>query len=675
VGTDHRATDDRLLEELARLRERLAGLEDAERRWRATEAELRQSRRMLQLVLDTIPVRVFWKDRDCVYVGCNLPLARDCGYDDPAELVGKTDFETASAPTAEAYRADDLQVMASGQPKLDYEEPQVKPDGSPAWLRTSKVPLRDEEGRVIGVLGTYEDVTERKLAQAALEERTAELDRFFSLALDLLCIVDVEGRFLRLNPAWGQTLGYSVAELEGQRYLDFVHPDDREATAAVAGDLANGQAVINFVNRYRCRDGSYRFIEWRSSPYQNRLVYAAARDITERRRTEEERRRLEAQLLHAQKLESLGVLAGGIAHDFNNLLVALLGNAELAMAELPPVSPVLPYLRNIEAASCRAAELCRQMLAYSGRGSFVVEALDLSEVVRETTHMLEVAISKKARLRFNLADGLPAVEVDATQVRQVVMNLITNASEALGDRSGEITLSTAIVECDRAALAATVVDDGLPAGRYVVLEVADTGCGMTPEVQRRLFDPFFSTKFAGRGLGMAAVLGIVRGHRGAIRVESAFGRGTRVRVLFPASREAACSRPDRTSLPRGGSAGGTVLVVDDDDNVRPVTRMMLERLGFQVLLAGDGREGLGVFRAHQGEIVCVLLDLTMPEMDGEETLAELREVDPQVRVILASGYNQLEVVQRFAGPGLAGFVQKPYRLADLRATLEKTLGR
>ncbi len=554
MGTDHQAADDCLLEELARLRGRLAGLEDAERRWRATEAELRQSRRMLQLVLDTIPVRVFWKDRDCVYVGCNLPLARDCGYNDPAELVGKTDFETASAETAEIYRADDLQVMESGQPKLDYEEPQVKPDGSPAWLRTSKAPLRDEEGRVIGVLGTYEDITDRK-------------------------------------------------------------------------------------------------------------------------RAEEDRRRLEAQLLHAQKLESLGVLAGGIAHDFNNLLVALLGNAELAVAELPPVSPVLPYLRNIEAASCRAAELCRQMLAYSGRGSFAVEALDLSEVVRETTHMLEVSISKKARLRYDLADGLPAVEVDPTQIRQVVMNMITNASEAIGDRSGEITLSTAVADCDRATLTATVVDDGLPEGRYVVLEVADTGCGMSPEVQRRVFDPFFSTKFAGRGLGMAAVLGIVRGHRGAIRVDSTPELGTRVRALFPASREAACSRPDRTSLPSGESAGGTVLVVDDDDNVRPVTQMMLERLGFQVLLACDGREGLDVFRAHRGEIVCVLLDLTMPEMDGEETLAALRELDPRVRVILSSGYNQLEVVQRFAGRGLAGFVQKPYRLADLRATLDKTLGR
>jgi len=675
MGTDRRDDDDRLLEELVVLRERLTALEDAERRWRATEAELRRSRRMLQLVLDTIPVPVFWKDRQGVYVGCNLPLARDCGYGDPAELVGKTDFETASAKTAEAYRADDREVMETGRPKLHYEEPQVKPDGGAAWLRTSKVPLRDDEGRVIGVLGTYEDITERKLAQAALEERTEQLDRFFSVSLDLLCIADVEGRFVRVNPAWEQTLGHSVAELEGRLYLDLVHPDDWAATRAVAAALADGKPVVNFVNRYRCRDGSYRWIEWRSTPFQGGLVCAAARDITERRRSEEERRRLEAQLLHAQKLESLGVLAGGIAHDFNNLLVALLGNAELAAAELPHVSPALPYIRNIEVASSRAAELCRQMLAYSGRGSFVVEALDLSEVVRETTHMLEVSISKKAQLRYDLAAGLPAVEADPTQVRQVAMNLITNASEAIGDRSGEIVLSTRVVECDRAALAATEVDDGLPGGAYVALEVADTGCGMTSEVQRRVFDPFFSTKFTGRGLGMAAVLGIVRGHRGAIRLDSEPERGTTVTVLFPASRGASSANPDRGSVPAGKSAGGTVLVVDDDDSVRPVTRLMLERLGFTALLASNGREGVDVYRVRQGEVRCVLLDLTMPEMDGEETFAALREVDPEVRVILSSGYNQLEVVQRFAGRGLAGFIQKPYRLSDLQAVLDETLGR
>jgi signal transduction histidine kinase/ActR/RegA family two-component response regulator len=441
--------------------------------------------------------------------------------------------------------------MESGQPKLNYEEPQVKPDGSPAWLSTSKVPLRDEEDRVIGVLGTYED-------------------------------------------------------------------------------------------------------------------------ITERRRAEEERRRLEAQLLHTQKLESLGVLAGGIAHDFNNLLVALLGNVELAVAELPSTSPALPFLREIDTASSRAAELCRQMLAYSGRGSFVVEACDVSDVVRETSHMLGVSISKKASIRYDLASDLPPVEADPTQIRQVVMNLITNASEAIGEHSGVISLQTGVVTCDRACLTDTVVDDGLPGGAYVYLEVADTGCGMTPEVRGRMFDPFFSTKFAGRGLGMAAVLGIVRGHRGAIKVESDSGHGTTVRVLFPVGRRARGSRPKPPTVTCAGTASGTVLVVDDDDNVRPVTQQMLERLGFGVLLARDGREGLEVYRAHRDEITCVLLDLTMPVMDGEETLRELRALDPRVRVILSSGYNELEVVQRFAGQGLAGFVQKPYRLADLQAALART---
>ncbi|HSM51225.1 MAG TPA: ATP-binding protein [Thermoanaerobaculia bacterium] len=540
---------ERLRAELIELRERLARAEEAERRSRATEVELRQSRRMLQLVLDTIPVRVFWKDRDSVFLGGNLPVARDCGFEDPAELVGRTDYETASAETADLYRADDRQVMESGEPKLNYVEPQVKPDGSAAWLNTSKVPLRDDDGRVIGVLGTYEDITER--------------------------------------------------------------------------------------------------------------------------------RRLEAQLLHAQKLESLGLFAGGIAHDFNNLLAALLGHAELAEAALPAGAPALSHVRRIEGVASQAAELCRQLLTYSGRGELAVEPLDLSEVVRESAEMLEVSIPGRARLRYRLAEELPEVAADRSQVRQVVLNLITNAAEALGEQGGEIVLATAALRCGRGELSGAVVDDGLPAGEYVVLEVSDTGCGMPTDVQRLVFDPFFTTKRAGRGLGMPSVLGIVRRHRGAIRLESEPGRGTTVRVLLPA----VLREGRREGIPERGAAGacastptaGTVLVIDDDENVRPVTRLLLEQLGYGVLVAAGGREGLAIYAAQRERISCVLLDLAMPDLGGEETFRELRALDSAVRVVLASGYSGPEALERFAGRGLAGFVQKPYRLAELEAVLAAAL--
>lgn len=392
-------------------------------------------------------------------------------------------------------------------------------------------------------------------------------------------------------------------------------------------------------------------------------------------RAEEERRKLEAQMLEVQKLESLGVLAGGIAHDFNNLLMAILGNADLALGFMPPASPARPNVEEIVRASQRAADLCRQMLAYSGKGRFEVGHYDLSEIVQEMAQMLEVSVSKKASLRYFFAAELPAVQADATELRQVIMNLITNASESLGDESGVISVKTGVMDCDRAYLSGSHLDDKLPEGRYVYLEVSDTGCGMDEETQRRIFDPFFTTKFIGRGLGLAAVLGIVRGHQGAIKVHSEPGRGTTFRILLPAldwePKLAAAPSAVGNAPP---SRGGTILLVDDDSAVRQVGAQMLDGLGFKVLTAADGREGLEVFREHDGKIDCVILDLTMPEMGGEEVFHELRRLRSDLCVILSSGYNEEDVTQRFVGQGLAGFVQKPYTSAKLRLTLNSVLG-
>lgn len=399
-----------------------------------------------------------------------------------------------------------------------------------------------------------------------------------------------------------------------------------------------------------------------------------SREITRRINAEAERRKLELQIQHAQKLESLGVLAGGIAHDFNNLLMAILGHADLAFQDLSPVSPVRENLREIEKASRRAAGLCQQMLAYSGRGKFVIQVVDLGEVVEEMTHMLEVSISKKVVMRFNFTPHLPPVEADVTQLRQVIMNLIINASEAIGDRSGIIAISTGAMECDRAYLSETWIDDSLPTGFYVYLEVADTGCGMERSIISKIFDPFFTTKFTGRGLGLAAVLGIVRGHHGTIKVYSEPGKGTTFKILLPASRRPVKRLRGDGSAPQGWRGSGTVLLVDDEETIRALGKRMLERFGFSVLMACDGREALHVFEEHRDHIACVLLDLTMPHMDGEEAFRELRRIRPDIRIILSSGYNEQEVSQRFLGKGLAGFIQKPYQLASLEQILKQVLG-
>lgn len=393
----------------------------------------------------------------------------------------------------------------------------------------------------------------------------------------------------------------------------------------------------------------------------------------DRRRAEEERRALELKLLQTQKLESLGILAGGIAHDFNNLLTGILGYADLALADIPAalagqLGPVRESIEQICVSTRSAAELTRQMLDYSGKGRFQVQPIDLAALVREMSQLLDVTITKKCCLRHDLAEDLPAIEADPTQIRQVIMNLILNAAEAIGDTGGLITLSARPVELDRAQLDECFLDDGLGPGKYVLLEVADTGCGMTDEVRRRIFDPFFTTKFTGRGLGLAAVLGIVRGHRGSIKVDSQPGLGTTFQVYFPAS-NLASGLPASPVAPVSALAGGLVLVVDDEPTVRELARSMIERLGMRCLAAADGIEALDLYALRSDDISVVLLDLTMPRLGGEEVFEQIRRIRPDARVVLTTGYDEQEILERQALAGLAGFLQKPFRLYDLQSAL------
>jgi signal transduction histidine kinase/CheY-like chemotaxis protein len=406
-----------------------------------------------------------------------------------------------------------------------------------------------------------------------------------------------------------------------------------------------------------------------------RAEVVLAHDVTESRRAMIERERIDRKMQETQKLESLGVLAGGIAHDFNNLLTSILGNASIAQSELPPGSPVQDCLAQVAEASMRAADLCKQMLAYSGRGRFFVQKVNLGELVEETAQMLHISIGKKALLRFHLEKDLPPMEADVTQIRQVVMNLVINASEAIGDRSGVISLFTGLAHVDRDYLRDTLMAPELPEGEYVFLEVSDSGCGMNAETLAKIFDPFFSTKFTGRGLGLAAVLGIVRGHKGAVKVTSDFGRGTTFKLLFPAVIGAADTASTRPASPSEWRGNGTVLVVDDEETMRSTVARMLHKIGFTTVLAADGQEAVEIFRADLSRFVLVLLDLTMPRMDGEEVFTELRRLNSDICVVLMSGFNAQEVLVRFSGRGLDSFLQKPFTLDALREVMRTVLGR
>ena len=403
-------------------------------------------------------------------------------------------------------------------------------------------------------------------------------------------------------------------------------------------------------------DGSLRFLE------------GLAIDVSALKEAEVEKLAIERKMLEAQKLESLGVLAGGIAHDFNNILTAVLAHAEMAHATLGPTDPVVPHLQQIEQAARRAADLCQQMLAYAGKGRLSVEPVDFSQLVRATASLLEISTAKNCRLDLQLATALPPVLADLTQLRQIVMNLVINAADAIGTRpDGCITVTTFSCHADTAELARALHQPVLPSGPYTGLEVRDNGAGMTPETLQRIFEPFFTTKFSGRGLGLSAVLGIVQSHRGALFVESDVGVGSTFRLLLPAAEATVPTPPvDKAARPQSRQKiAGTFLVVDDEESVRNVTAAVLRMHGATVLEAPDGNEALRLCAETPGPIDLILLDLTMPGISGEETLRRLRMLSRPHRVLVMSGYSEQETAKRCADLGTVGFLHKPFDLDEL----------
>ena len=391
-----------------------------------------------------------------------------------------------------------------------------------------------------------------------------------------------------------------------------------------------------------------------------RLAPAISREIRECQ-TRRERKTLEEQMRQSQRLESLGLLAGGVAHDFNNLLTGILGNASLALEILNPPEPARSMLESIVQASERAADLTRQLLAYAGRGKFVVRQIHLSQLIVSTGKLLQASIPKKTELRLELESDLPLTDGDPDQMRQLLLNLVVNAAEAIGEETGTLTIRT------RASRPDDAMDD-LPPGPYVVLEVKDTGVGMDESTKHRIFEPFFSTKFLGRGMGLAAALGIVHAHRGRIRVHSSPGSGSIFTIYLPAVAAA-----PKLQLDEGLNGIGTILVVDDEEVVRQTAKMALQRYGYHVLLAEDGVKAIEIVRRLAGEIRLVILDMTMPVMSGEEAFQHISEIAPNLPVIASTGYSQAEAANRFTGDQVVGFLQKPYTAPLLGRTVKAAL--
>jgi len=517
---------------------------------------------------------------------------------------------------------------------------------------------------------------ELKMQNAELRRTQEELEgsraRYFDL-YDLAPVgyftLDEWGLILEANLTAAKLLGVARSALVKWPLSRFILPEDQNIHYQHFKPLLGTGVPQSWELRLLRKDAAPFWARVEATTAQDAdgasVCRAVVSDITERKRSEE-------QMLQTQKLESIGLLAGGIAHDFNNLLVGVIGNASLARDILPTGCSAFELLDRVVESGEQAAFLTRQMLAYSGKGRFVIELMNLSTLIPQMSGLVQPSISKKIVLEFELDPDLLPIRADRGQVQQVFMNLVLNAAEAIGSDAGLILVKTGRQDVDEQNLRHDPGGAELRPGPYVYLEVRDTGCGMDEATKARIFDPFFSTKFMGRGLGLAAVGGIVRAHEGSIQVTSRPGKGTCFTVLFPVADRAAVTA---SAAPAGSLLGaGTVLVVDDQEVVRKVVKRGLERYGYQVLLADSGPAAMDVCKRHPGEIALVVLDLSMPGMSGEETLPELRKIRPGIRVMVSSGYSEDETMRFFQGYPVSGFIQKPYTAAQLAEKVKAAVG-
>jgi PAS domain S-box-containing protein len=621
--------------------------------------------------------------RDGLMLDANPAYVRLFGYASAAELRGRSLLEQI-APSHRAQIVDMVAQRALGhRVPHRYQTRGRRQDGTefPFEVTTRRVVVADGPLTIAFI----SDVSER---DGALDALRASEERFRTLSAAAFegVFIHADGRIILANEAGAAMYGYDPASMIGVSLMELTAP---ESHALVVDHVRRGTSEP-YEGVARRKDGSTFFAEVRGRTlYQQGKPtrVAVIRDVTERRRVEADRA-LAERVRDAQKLESLAVLVGGVAHDFNNILAVITNAIAQAKREAGAGPDSAAHLHTIELATQRAADLCRQMLAYAGKAELAREAVDLSALVGEMSGLLEVSIAKRVTLARELASDLPPLIGDPTQIRQIVMNLVLNAAEAVAGSQGRVLVATTVGTYEAQAFARSRAGGDLKAGQYVVLEVRDNGVGMDAPTIAQMFDPFFTTKLAGRGLGMAAVLGIVRGHAGAIDVESSPGVGTRIRVFFPAT----VADAPRASLGPGADRGGqgVVLLVDDEESVRRSTRLLLEHLGFEVIVACDGVEAVEAFRAESGRIGAVLLDLTMPRMDGLATLTELRRIAPQVPVVLTSGYGAAPIEDSWGGHSAAeggrheeggtqraaspdAVLAKPYAAKQLVAALQQVM--
>ena len=631
--------------------------------------ELRQNRNMLSHIMNSVPQSIFWKDRGCVFLGCNQVFARQAGIDNPDDIVGRCDFDLPwSREESEGYRADDREVMARGEAKYHIIETQRQADGTAIWLDTTKIPLTDSSGRVEGVLGVYEDITGRKQAEEDLKEALLFNQQIVTCAQEGIVVYDRDLRYRVWNPFMEQLSGLQAADVLGKTPLE-VFPFLNEGgvmerlTKILAGE-ATDQVEFPFQVPGTGKAG---WSSDSSAPLLNAKgeiigIIGTVRDITESRKAEE-------QLRQSQKMEALGQLAGGVAHDFNNMLQVIIGYASLANENATTTQK--EQIAEILAASERAAELTSGLLSYSRKQVFKVEPTDLGKLVSGVEKFLRRIVGEDITLSLEQASEPLTAVVDRAHLQQVFINLATNARDAMRS-GGTLSITMERIEVDDEFVA---VHGFGAVGPYALITVSDTGSGIPKEHLQKIFEPFFTTKGIGKGtgLGLSIVYGIITQHNGFINCYSEEGAGSTFRIYLPLSSDGGQSHEVVRDMNTGDDAGITVLVAEDDPAVRTITRSILELHGYVVLEAANGREALEVFCKHQEQIALVLLDALMPELNGAEALAAIREIKPGTKALFVSGYAREIISGKMLVPADTEFINKPVLPARLIEAIRKAM--
>jgi len=634
------------------------------------EEALKESRSFLQLIMDTIPMRVFWKDRNSIYLGCNQPLANDAGFANPKELIGKNDFDCSWTNEAELYRQDDKHVMDTGNPKLAYEEPQTTAGGKTIWLRTSKVPLRDPDGNIYGVLGTYEDITETIGIEQAHRESEARYRSLIQNSSDAIYLL-YNRRFEIINDKFSELFGLTLEEVNSESF-DFMQLVSKKSHHIIEDRMKRYAAGEKLNPKYEftalTKDGKELEVETSTSHINIKGQVATQgiiRDITKRKRLEE-------QLRHTQKIEAVGRLAGGVAHDFNNLLTVINGYCELLLHR-DLSENIHSKINQIYNAGIKAGRLTSQLLAFSRKQVIQTRVVSLNSIISEMNKMLHRLLGTDIEIVTILNPELWHLKADPGQIEQIIINLVVNARDAMPD-GGKLYIESDNIELDENIAMENI--ESVP-GKYIVMSIQDSGFGMDKEVQSHIFEPFFTTKERGKGtgLGLSTVYGIVKQNSGYILVESEPDKGSVFKVYFPKA-ETEIKENKKAKIHKKTFEGKeTILVVEDDIGVRDLTISVLKKYGYNILFAENGEDALKVVNATKNPIDLLLTDVIMPKMGGKELAEKMVKNHPSLKIVFFSGYTDGRILGEGSLQIGMDFIQKPFSQENLikkiRAALDE----